>query len=338
MRRFSAVNCLFSCLFLPMTTLMACANETQSSACAECASERAPSDGDKSQSADPDTLSDAAPSAPRPDATTEQDASYDAAPQQVDASTESSPEDSGATGDAGFSQEDGGSRWDSGTPASRNQPADLLDLSYWKLTVPVDTEQAGSPDEYKNPALQSLTLEPHFTLSPSKDSVLFRAHAGGATTKNSLYPRSELREMQAGGAELASWSTSTGVHRMRVRQAITHLPLVKPHVVSAQIHDADDDVVMIRLQGKHLFVESDGTSLGSLDQNYELGTIFTVELVAANDTIDVFYNGVLKVSLERTARGCYFKAGCYTQSNVARGDAPDAYAEVAIYELLVSHE
>jgi poly(beta-D-mannuronate) lyase len=28
------------------------------------------------------------------------------------------------------------------------------------------------------------------------------------------------------------------------------------------------------------------------------------------------------------ARGCYFKAGCYVQSNVAKGDAPEDFGEV----------
>jgi hypothetical protein len=44
---------------------------------------------------------------------------------------------------------------------------------------------------------------------------------------------------------------------MRLRQALTQFPAVKPHVVTAQIHDAEDDVIEVRLQANRLLVESD---------------------------------------------------------------------------------
>jgi poly(beta-D-mannuronate) lyase len=161
------------------------------------------------------------------------------------------------------------------------------------------------------------------------------APVGGVTTSNSGYPRSELREMN--GSSAASWSNTSGVHTMTVTEAITHLPAVKPHVVAAQIHDAQDDVVMIRLEGSNLFVEQNGNSVGTLDAAYRLGTVFTVKLVAADGHIKVFYNGVLKLDVVRAGSGWYFKAGCYTQSNPTKGDAPDAYGEVVIYGLDVTH-
>jgi hypothetical protein len=215
-------------------------------------------------------------------------------------------------------------------------PAQILDLTNWKLNVPLDTDHPGNPDEYRNPELQTFDLPPYFTVTPNKDGVAFRAHAAGATTPNSKYPRSELREMM--GSEHAAWSTTSGVHRMRVIQAITHVMPVKPEVVSAQIHDARDDVVMVRLEGNHLFVEGDGDELATLDDNYQLGTVFGVELVAQNGTIEVFYNGESKALIQRAVDGCYFKAGCYAQSNVQRGESPDAFAEVVIYDLEVTHE
>ena len=36
--------------------------------------------------------------------------------------------------------------------------------------------------------------------------------------------------------------------------------------------------------------------------------------------------------------GCYFKAGCYTQSNESKGDKPESYGEVVIYKLVVEHK
>ena len=46
---------------------------------------------------------------------------------------------------------------------------------------------------------------------------------------------------------------------------------------------------------------------------------------------------VLKGDIPVAGDGWYFKAGTYTQSNVERGDAPDAAGQVVIYSLGVTH-
>ena len=234
---------------------------------------------------------------------------------------------------------DSSSSSDTGTPATL--PAELLDLSDWKLTLPIGSRRdPESPREVLQPELATFAIDPWFMLGPDADVVLFRADAGGVTTSSSGYPRSELREMTNDGADEAAWSTSSGVHTMTITQTIVHLPEVKPHVVAGQIHDAEDDVVMIRLEGEHLFVEGGGEELGDLDPAYQLGAEFTVELVAHDGTIDVYYEDLATpaVSVARDVDGCYFKAGVYTQSNEEQGDAPEAYGEVAIRELVVTHE
>jgi poly(beta-D-mannuronate) lyase len=204
-------------------------------------------------------------------------------------------------------------------------------LANWYLTLPIGTE--GSPTTIHPPQLAGFTQTPYIY---AKDGGLaFRAHAGGATTKNSAYPRSELREMI--GGKLAGWDNGVGTHCMRVRQAVTAIPSVKPHVVTAQIHDSSDDVVMVRLEGKHLFVEQEGRSIGSLDENYTLGKVFTVVIESSGGRIRVHHDGVKKIDISRPAKGCYFKAGVYTQSNPSKGESPEAFGEVVIYDLQVSH-
>jgi poly(beta-D-mannuronate) lyase len=37
------------------------------------------------------------------------------------------------------------------------------------------------------------------------------------------------------------------------------------------------------------------------------------------------------------AAGCYFKAGCYVQSNTSTGDLPTAFGQVEISRLEISH-
>ncbi|WP_373049617.1 polysaccharide lyase family 7 protein [Vulgatibacter sp.] len=217
-------------------------------------------------------------------------------------------------------------------------PADRLDLSSWKLTLPVETPHEGDPDEIRQPELADFAIDPFFGLTAKKDGVVFRAPVEGATTSGSGYPRSELREMTADGSDEASWSTTSGTHTLEIRQAITHLPEVKAHVVAGQIHDAEDDVIMIRLEGEHLFVEGGGEELATLDANYQLGTVFTVKMVASDGRIRVHYDDVLALDLARAASGCYFKAGAYTQSNLEKGDVAGAYGEVVIYDLQLAHD
>lgn len=192
------------------------------------------------------------------------------------------------------------------------QPA-RIDLSQWKLTLPTGRE--GQPDEILAPDL-------------GPGPLTFRAAPSGVTTENSHYPRAELREMN--GPREAAWSSRVGTHTMTITQAITAVPHAKPQVVAGQIHDARDDVVMVRLEGHRLFVESDGREAGLLDAQYRLGTQFTVELAATPRGIRVTYNGSRVVELPVVGRGWYFKAGCYPQANRGGG-----YGEVVIYALRV---
>lgn len=241
--------------------------------------------------------------------------------------TSESPSTPPVTGGAGSSS--------SVPPATTVYPANVLNLTNWKLTLPIGSP--GDPREIKQPQLSQFILSPYFRVNAQKNGVVFQAPVGGVTTKNSNYPRSELREMTGGGSREASWSDTSGTHVMTIRQAITHLPSSKPEVVAGQIHDDEGYVILIRLEGSKLFVEGNGNNVGTLDSNYHLGAIFTVRVVAAGGHIKVFYNGAQKADYARSGSQYYFKAGCYTQSNPSKGDSPSAYGQVVIYSLGVSH-
>jgi hypothetical protein len=229
--------------------------------------------------------------------------------------------------------EDGGT---SDPGSSGGVPARVLNLTNWKLTLPFG-KKSDDASEIKQPELNSYQDDTAFHVDRSGTGVVFRANAGGATTSGSTYPRSELREMTDNGKKNAAWSSKSGVHVMTVTEAITATPAAKPHVVAAQIHDAEDDVVMVRLERNRLFVEADGDEVGVLDPNYVLGTRFAVELRATSSGIRVTYNGSRVVTYKKSGTGYYFKAGCYTQSNVDRGDKASAYGEVVVYALHVQH-
>jgi len=63
-----------------------------------------------------------------------------------------------------------------------------------------------------------------------------------------------------------------------------------------------------------------------------------VKFVARNGGVECYHNGQYIYKYSVSTSGCYFKAGCYTQSNTSKGDAPSAYGEVVIYAVSVRHE
>ena len=211
-------------------------------------------------------------------------------------------------------------------------PGDLIDLADWYLTLP--TGKQGDPDTVENPELATFTNE-FFTLDDTGEAVVFSARGDGVTTKNSHYPRSELREMT--GNQKASWTNTSGTHTLDVCEAITKVPAGKPEVVAAQIHDGGDDVLQIRLEGQKLMVQyDDGKSEQIIDPDYTLGTPYHVRIVAADSKVDVLYNGEKKAELPLTGSGWYFKVGAYVQANGESGDA-DSVGAVAVYALNVDH-
>jgi len=213
-------------------------------------------------------------------------------------------------------------------------PGKIIDLSDWKLTLPVDTDRPGRPDEIVAPQIATFVAKGIFHAAADGTAVVFRATCGGVATSGSSYPRCELREMQLGGRKEAAWGTDDNtVHSLAARLAITHVPAVKPHVVCAQIHDAADDLLEIRVEGKKLQVERAEEGNVMLDRDYRLGTPFDLQIEAGRGHVRVFYNGEQKLDWQVVRRGCYFKAGCYTQSNARKGDTADDYGEVVIHRL-----
>lgn len=221
-------------------------------------------------------------------------------------------------------------------------PSQILDLSNWKLNVPEGVKTPGLSDEYKQPQLATYSNGNWFYSNEQQDAVVFRATTGGTTTRGSGYPRSELREMTDHGSKNASWSSDKGTHTLFIEQSIIHLPVKKPHIVVGQIHDAEDDVIVFRLEKNKLFVKMDDQQGPVLDENYQLGTKFSVMFKVKNDNTECYYNGQLKFNYPKAFTGAYFKAGAYVQSSCqgkrkVEGESCDAYGAVEIYNVWVKH-
>ena len=209
-----------------------------------------------------------------------------------------------------------------------------IDLNNWKLTLDVeDPENRAKPLEI-SPPLLSKYQHPHFVKTEA--SITFKAECGGKTTSGSKYPRSELRELT--GDKLANWQMNQGSHEMIWTCAVTHLPVAKPQVVVGQIHDGEDDVIEIRHTKDYVEVIHDDQNYGKLIKGYRLGDVYTASINVRKGVISVFSGKTtILISTAKNAKNCYFKMGCYTQSNVSKGDSANAYGEVKLYALRVTH-
>ena len=86
-----------------------------------------------------------------------------------------------------------------------NSSASDIDLSHWKLTLPVSKkDQPGKALEILS--LNGFSMAPYFV--PHADGITFSASVGGARTPLTRYPRSELREMS--GKAKVSWRVAKG--------------------------------------------------------------------------------------------------------------------------------
>lgn len=211
----------------------------------------------------------------------------------------------------------------------------MIDLLNWYLTLPVGSP--GSPTLIKHPQLATFQLDPWFVRN-ADGSIRFRAHCGGVTTSGSSYPRCELREMK--GTSNAKWSTTSGKHVMTIRQAVTAAPPKKPQVVCGQIHGGSDDICVFLYDGFSKSIKwkkGDTLQTTKLIPDYVLGTMFEAKFVVAGGRIELWINGAKKASFSKSSSTCFYKAGAYTQSNVSKGDLPEAYGEVVIESLTVTH-
>nr|QXF14398.1 hypothetical protein BCCFPMHH_00001 [uncultured bacterium] len=189
------------------------------------------------------------------------------------------------------------------------------------------------------------------------------------STENSDYIRSELREREEDGGSDIYWTTD-GTHVVYVKQAITHLPIVKSHLVATQIHgnkdDGIDDAMVLRLEDEHLFLSFNGGKLQddlTIKRGYELGTVHEVIFEVINGKHYVYYSeeGGLEAAynsgkaddylvkdgsndyvMDLDYDESYFKVGNYTQSNPDKEgdytDDDDNYGEVVVYDFWVDHD
>jgi hypothetical protein len=227
------------------------------------------------------------------------------------------------------------------TQPMANKPGQIFNTRVWKLTLPIG--KRGDPDEILYPALATYEHPKYFF--DSNGRVVFNTPHGGVTTGGSVNPRTELREMKTNG-DPANWSSTRGQNRLTLTKvSVNHVGAVEKLVTFMQLHDADDDRVMVLYEGTsatagNLWAEwGNGKGQGGtrdLIMPYTLGQVVPkIALLVNASGFRVLVNDVSQAFTARTASGSYFKAGCYPQHS---GDEADSdFAQVRIGGIVVSH-
>ncbi|WP_430905682.1 polysaccharide lyase family 7 protein [Maribacter sp. 2-571] len=117
-----------------------------------------------------------------------------------------------------------------------------VDLSHWKVTIPVGKGKGGavsvSPPEILGYATDSV-LTPYMYNDSTSGALVFYAYPTSATTANTKYSRSELREQMEPGNDKVNWTFAQG-GTLRAKMAMGEVSRAddgKYHkVIIAQIH------------------------------------------------------------------------------------------------------
>lgn len=230
-------------------------------------------------------------------------------------------------------------------PARPKVPGDVLDLSAWRLQLPVDAGGRAAPGcriaQVQQPGLNTYG-SPWFRTAAG-GGVALRANVEGCRTSRSVGARSELVEMT--GNRHAQWPASAGTHVMTLRAAVSRLPRAKARLVAAQVSDRSTAAFVITADASRgrrpgtvgLCYERNGRLLGCLDRSYVLGKPYDLTIAVSGGRIRVDYNGSRKVDLPHTARANSFRAGVMLQTNPRLGAQRRDFGEVTIYRLGVSH-
>lgn len=233
--------------------------------------------------------------------------------------------------------------WTIGIPASvavpNVPPGDIINIgtAAGRVHFGFDIAEAGASARvlYEPSQIDAgLDIDPEFTGTDSDTWVQCSVRANAPTTSGSTNPRVEGREYQEGSDTTLGFNPKDGnTHWMRVRTRIMEHPLLdNVGVCTAQLHSAQDDIVMVRTRMSGtttnnlvLRVYDPGTAntvdVLTLIAGYAFGTIYDIMLLIHNRRVYVFLNDFtvpvysFDESILPTLSTYFFKTGAYAQIN-----------------------
>ena len=118
------------------------------------------------------------------------------------------------------------------SPASRSAPAsgeglpaDVLDLSTWKLTLPVGPDDEDDAEEIKQPALATFRDDRYFTTTPATGPGWSSGHLSVEPPRpDRTIPAQSCARWTPAAPPRRAGRTPPGTHVLTVKQAITALP------------------------------------------------------------------------------------------------------------------
>jgi hypothetical protein len=221
-------------------------------------------------------------------------------------------------------------------------PGQNYDLSAWALQLPL--AQGDSVQQISQPALRDYSSELFY--SGEDGAIVFWCPVTGATTPNSHYPRTELRERPSGG----DWAID-GHHKLTASFRMLESPASKGTIIG-QIHGnatgGTSEVLKLEWTSDNEIVasvEANDTPSKQIDHgmgSYELGELLTYTFELNGGVLDITVTsaaGDVKYSTPYTAASWkqdeyYFKLGSYVQLDT--GPATDG-GRVAFYAFAIEH-
>lgn len=187
--------------------------------------------------------------------------------------------------------------------------------------------------------LATYSESPYFSLDDTGVWTNFGVRLDAVTTEGSDYPRSELRELAEDGTTLLGFNPTTGTNEMSGTTIIDVLARYKKAMVIGQMHDTVSDSIMIASQNvdsapypldgqvKIVIRINGGAGAGGISLTaipiYEIGTPIPWKMRCGSFGWEVYIGDMttpfatsVTTGTALTASGlCYFKAGCYSNTN-----------------------
>lgn len=227
-------------------------------------------------------------------------------------------------------------------------PSGNFDLSHWKLDLPINADGvlSGSNDaETLSTALLTGGFTNAYFYTGTDGSMNFWAPVTGATTADSNYPRSELREVPNPTNGIEEW-TGYGAHTLNVQDEVLQIPSSGEIIIGQIKTDGQYPVAKVEYNNGTVqgVVKTSASNQNSDDKivivSISLSNSITYQMQMVNGLVTITINGTsnslnaFQADPNWAALTFNFKAGDYCQDN---SGASNEGGRVAMYALSAYH-